>query len=222
MCFALRVYTFLPWGALKHPLLSTFLLSAIPKNPEHRIFHFFRRSPNFRRFPKFWKIFENDRKLHMPHSRRHGRPRSSRSQHSNPGGARCLSSTSVKQMLAAASIKVMDALFGLVARNDAEWSIGKSFWDAHGVEIRACAIYDNFRRSKILKFGRASNKWKIGCSGPPAPTWPNGRAGCLRDPRSAEPLMICGLDLSTPSRPYHFGAPPTHHEPTQTRFCHRA
>ena len=31
-------------------------------------------------------------------------------------------STSVAQMLAAASIKVMDALFGLVARNDAEWS----------------------------------------------------------------------------------------------------
>ena len=100
--------------------------------------------------------------------------------------------------------------------------LGESFWDAHGVEIGACAIYDNFRRSKILKFGRASNKWKIGCSGPPAPTWPNGRAGCLRDPRSAEPLMICGLDLCTPSRPYHFGAPPTHHEPTQTRFCHRA
>ena len=172
--------------------------------------------------PKFWKIFQNDRKLHMPHSRRHGRPRSSRSQHSNPGGARCLSSMSVVQILAAASIKLMDALFGLVARNDAEWSIGESFWDAHGVEIRACAIYDNFRRSKILKFGRASNKWKIGCSGPPAPTWPNGRAGCLRDPRSAEPLMICGLDLCTPSRPYHFGAPPTHHEPTQTRFCHRA
>ena len=44
------------------------------------------------------------------------------SQHSNPGGARCLSSVSVAQMLAAASIKFMDALFGLVARNDAEWS----------------------------------------------------------------------------------------------------
>ena len=72
--------------------------------------------------PKFWKIFENDRKLHMPHSRRHGRPRSSRSQHSNPGGARCLSSMSVVQILAAASIKLMDALFGLVARSDAEWS----------------------------------------------------------------------------------------------------
>ena len=38
------------------------------------------------------------------------------------GGARCLSRASVAQMLAAASIKVMDALFGLVARNDAEWT----------------------------------------------------------------------------------------------------
>ena len=44
----------------------------------------------------------------------------------------------------ALSIKVMDALFGLVARNDAEWSIGESFWDAHGVEIGACAIFDIF------------------------------------------------------------------------------
>ena len=58
----------------------------------------------------------------MPQSRRHERPRSSRPQHWNPGGARCLSSASVAQMLAAASIKVMDALFGLVAQNDAEWS----------------------------------------------------------------------------------------------------
>ena len=58
----------------------------------------------------------------MPQSRRHERPRSSRSQHSNPGGARCLSSASVTQILAAASIEVMDALFGLVARNDAELS----------------------------------------------------------------------------------------------------
>ena len=32
------------------------------------------------------------------------------------------SSASVAQMLAAASVKVMDALFGFVARNDAEWS----------------------------------------------------------------------------------------------------
>ena len=41
-------------------------------------------------------------------------------------------------MLAAASIKVMDALFGFVVRNDAEWSrcelLGRS---AHGVEIEA-------------------------------------------------------------------------------------
>ena len=58
----------------------------------------------------------------MPQSRRHERPRSSRSQHSNPARARCLSSASVAQMLAAASIKVMDALFGFLAQNDAEWS----------------------------------------------------------------------------------------------------
>ena len=56
----------------------------------------------------------------MPQSRRHERPRSSCSQHSNPGGANWLSSGSVAPMLAAASIKVMDALFGLVAQNDAE------------------------------------------------------------------------------------------------------
>ena len=37
-------------------------------------------------------------------------------------GTRCLSSASVAQMLAAASIEVMDALFGFAARNDAEWS----------------------------------------------------------------------------------------------------
>ena len=40
----------------------------------------------------------------------------------HPGGARCLSSASVAPMLAAASIEVMDALFGVVARSDAEWS----------------------------------------------------------------------------------------------------
>ena len=56
----------------------------------------------------------------MPQYRGFEPPRKSRSQHSNPGGARCLSSASVAQMLAAASIKVMDALFGLVAQNDAE------------------------------------------------------------------------------------------------------
>ena len=63
---------------------------------------------------------QNGRKSRMPHSRRHERPRSSRSQHSNPGGTRCLSSASVAQIIAAASIKVVDALFGFPARNDAE------------------------------------------------------------------------------------------------------
>ena len=33
-----------------------------------------------------------------------------------------LTRTSAAQIIAAASIKVMDALFGLVAQNDAEWS----------------------------------------------------------------------------------------------------
>ena len=56
----------------------------------------------------------------MPQSRGFERPRSSRLQHWNPGGTSCLSSASVAQMLAAATVKVMDALFGLVARNDAE------------------------------------------------------------------------------------------------------
>ena len=58
----------------------------------------------------------------MPQSRRPGRPRSSRLQHLNPGGTRCLSSASVAQMLAAACIKTTIGLFGFVARNDAEWS----------------------------------------------------------------------------------------------------
>ena len=56
----------------------------------------------------------------MPQCRGFERPRSSRLQRSNPGGASCLSSASVVQMLAAASIKVMDALIGFLARNDAE------------------------------------------------------------------------------------------------------
>ena len=44
-------------------------------------------------------------------------------------------------MLAAASIKVMDALFGLVAQNDAETYIDESFWDGLGVEFEACADF---------------------------------------------------------------------------------
>ena len=56
----------------------------------------------------------------MAQSRHFGCLSRSRSQHWNSGGARCLSSASVAQMLAAASIQVMDALFGFLARNDAE------------------------------------------------------------------------------------------------------
>ena len=66
------------------------------------------------------------RKVRMAQSRRHERPGRSRSEAllelSNPGGARGLSSASVAQIIAAASIKVMDALFGFLARNDAEWT----------------------------------------------------------------------------------------------------
>ena len=47
-------------------------------------------------------------------------------------------------MLAATSIKVMDALFGFLAQNDAETYIDESFWDGLGVEIGPCAIFDNF------------------------------------------------------------------------------
>ena len=43
-------------------------------------------------------------------SRRHERPRSSRSQHSNPGGASCRCSASVAQIIAAAMICATDAL----------------------------------------------------------------------------------------------------------------
>ena len=87
------------------------------------------QSENFSRVPGFFpgfrenvQIGENCRNLRNSQSRGFERPRRSRSQHSNPGGTRCLSSASVAQMLAAASIKVMDALFGFPARNDAEWT----------------------------------------------------------------------------------------------------
>ena len=62
----------------------------------------------------------NHRNLRVPQSRGFERPRRSRSQHWNPRGVRCLSSASVAQIIAAASIKVRDALFGFLARNDAE------------------------------------------------------------------------------------------------------
>ena len=84
-----------------------------------------RRLPKFRSRSELAENAENVflqkmQKMLGAQSRRHERPRSSRLQHSDPGGARCLSSASVAQMLAAASIKVMDALFGFPARNDAE------------------------------------------------------------------------------------------------------
>ena len=61
-------------------------------------------------------------------------------------------------MLAAASIKVMDALFGFLARNDAEWTkrelLGRTW-------RRDWAMHDFREFSKIedlRKFGRASKK----------------------------------------------------------------
>ena len=113
--------------------------------------HFLRRTTNFRRFPKFWKIFENYRKSHMPQSRRHGRPRSSRSQHSNPGSARCLSSASVAQMLAAASILKSWMLYSDSPREMMQNAVNESFWDAHGVEIGPRAIFDDFQTFSQLQ-----------------------------------------------------------------------
>ena len=66
------------------------------------------------------RIGQNCRNLRNSQSRGFERPRRSRSQHSTPGGAMCLSSASVAQVLAAASIKVMNALFGFLAQNDAQ------------------------------------------------------------------------------------------------------
>ena len=117
----------------------------------------FRRSPNFQRFPKCWKIFENYRKSRMAQSRRHERPRRSRSQHSNPGGARCLSSASVAEMLAAASIKAMDALFGFPARNDAEWTKRELLGRSWRRDIGACTNFD----PKTLFFGSSPKCSKI-------------------------------------------------------------
>ena len=41
-----------------------------------------------------------------------------------------------------ASTKVMDALFGLAARNDAEWT-RRELLDAHGVETGTCTIFED-------------------------------------------------------------------------------
>ena len=98
--------TGMPWGVLRPARCH----QGCPEHPIPIIF------PERQIFPDP----KNLRNLRMPQSRRFGRPRSSRSQHSNLGGASCLSSTSLVQMLAAASTKVMDALFGFLARNDAE------------------------------------------------------------------------------------------------------
>ena len=56
----------------------------------------------------------------MAQSRRQVRPRSSRLQHSASLCARNPNKASMTLMLAAASIKVMDALFGVLVQNDAE------------------------------------------------------------------------------------------------------
>ena len=38
-------------------------------------------------------------------------------------------------------------LYSASLREMMQNGLGESFWDAHGVEIGACAIFDNFRRS---------------------------------------------------------------------------
>ena len=73
--------------------------------------HKFLRSPK----KAFW-----GRNWRMAQSRRQVRPRSSRLVHSASFRARNPNKASMTLTPAAASIKVMDALFGLVARNDAE------------------------------------------------------------------------------------------------------
>ena len=84
------------------------------RNLEHRIGHFFVRPVIFVR------PVTKCRKLRMAQSRHHERPRSSRLQHSASFRARNPNKASTTLMLAAASIKVVDALFGFLARNDAE------------------------------------------------------------------------------------------------------
>ena len=94
-------------------------------SPEHPIFHFFEDHQIFEDYQHFGRSSEIMENRACPNLEAMGVrealvQRLSRS--SRRGGARCRSSTSVAQMLAAASVKFMDALFGLAARNDAEWS----------------------------------------------------------------------------------------------------
>ena len=130
------------------------------------------QSENFSRIPGFFpgfrenvQIGENCRNLRRTQSRGFERPRRSRSQHSNPGGARCLSRASVVQMLAAASIKVMDALFGFLAHNDAECCKrelqGRSWrrdWAMHRFHV-----FDSSQKQWI--FANFQCFLTIGCSG---------------------------------------------------------
>ena len=63
-------------------------------------------------------------------------------------------------MPAAASIKVMDALFGFLARNDVEWTKRELLGRSYGVEIGACANFD----PKTLFWGTGNNygEWMLG------------------------------------------------------------
>ena len=135
------------------------------KFPEHPIREIFSDSGIFPWFRENVQIGENCRNLCSTQSRGFERPRRSRSQHSNPGGARCLSSASVAQMLAAASIKVMDALFGFLARNDAEWTkrelLGRTWrrdWAMRRFRPKN-AFWEIFQNLEELP-----KKWKIRCS----------------------------------------------------------
>ena len=172
---------------------TLYLLFTLPY-PEHPV-------PIFFPGRQFFRIRKNNRNLRMPQSRRFERPRRSRSQHSNPGGASCRSSASVAQMLAAASIKVMDALFGLVARNDAECCkrelLGRTWRQDWGMR-RSSKKFEDFKFSNVGYEFRRSDA--LGCSMsvfctfvgvraymccavmPRGPKDPTGARDILRDP----------------------------------------
>ena len=111
---------------------------------------------------KFFRIRKNHRNLRMSQSRGFGRPRRSRSQHWNPGGASCLSSTSVAQMLAAALALKSWMLYSDSPREVMQNAVNESFWDVHGVEIGPCAFFEHFARSdKICPEGNFFVDWML-------------------------------------------------------------
>ena len=89
-----------------HPLcgLGRFDIRSTLARPEHPIRDFFPVPGFVPGTGKISQILNFLESLCMPQSRRHERPRSSRSQHSNPGGTSCRSSASLAQIIAAAMI----------------------------------------------------------------------------------------------------------------------